>query len=86
MLSSDSGEVGLEYSASSSNESSTEETGGDVPPRRNLLEELKDSRNFKLRKPLPLDKQMLQFAKDDMAFKRQMLAEMKELTKQMQPR
>ena len=76
--SSDSGKVELEYSASSSNESSTEKAGGDVPERRSLLEDLKDSRSLKLRKLLPLDKQMLQFAKDDMAFKSQMLAEMSE--------
>ena len=42
---------------------------------------MKKSRNFKLRKPLPVDNQMLKFAKDDMAFKRQMLVEMREATK-----
>eukprot|EP00795_Rhopilema_esculentum_P003612 gene3612-13046_t len=44
-----------------------------------MIEHLKETRNSKLRKPLSHEKQMLQLAKDDMSFKKQMLAEMKEI-------
>ena len=50
-------------------------------PKRSLIEHLEDSRNAKLRKPIPAEKQMLQIAKDDMTFKKQMLVEMKEVNK-----
>ncbi len=54
---------------------------GDGLPKRSLIEHLKDSRDAKLKKPIPFEKQILQVTRDDMSFKKQMLQEMKEANK-----
>ena len=71
-------ETAGEWSETSSTQIGPDDQG---LPKRSLIEHLKDSRNAKLRKPIPVEKQMLQIAKDDMTFKKQMLDEMKEVNK-----
>ena len=83
-LSSNTGLVGnVSESCSDDNQDSflTLERDSAAIPKRSLVEHLKDARNSKIMKNVSYEKQMMQLAKEDMALKKEMMSDIREMNK-----